>query len=232
MNALIVFPATRPDVARRIPIAGLAAGEQVLGIDMRPADRRLYGITSGNRIILIDTVTGAATSVGMGFTPPLDTRDLGFDFNPTVDRIRVHTITRLNPRYHPDLGTTVAVDSLLRYDASVADTLSPRIVATAYTNSVPGAQTTTLYAIDAERDVLVLVSNPNAGVAQIVGRLGVNTTANTGFDIAGTDAFVAFTAPGSRFSVFGRIDLATGTVSAIGSIGTGVPPIRGLAASL
>ncbi|MCU0648577.1 MAG: DUF4394 domain-containing protein [Gemmatimonadaceae bacterium] len=232
-NALVVFPAGRPDlITRRVPMGGLAAGEQVLGIDFRPVDRRLYGITSANRVITIDTLTAATASVGTGFTPAINARDIGLDFNPTVDRIRVHTIARQNPRLHPDLGTIVAVDSTLRFDPmSVTDTISPRIVATAYTNSVPGATTTTLYAIDSERDVLVLVANPNAGVLQIVGRLGVNTNANAGFDIAGTDAFVALTAPGGTFSTFGRVDLATGAFTVLGAIGSGVPPLRGIAAS-
>lgn len=55
---------------------------------------------------------------------------------------------------------------------------TPQIGGTAYTNSVAGATSTTLYAIDVARDVLVTLANPNDGIITTVGPLGVNTTAD------------------------------------------------------
>jgi hypothetical protein len=106
-------------------------------------------------------------------------------------------------------------------------------VAADYTNSFDGATSTTLYDIDSGSDRLFTQGSvggapvsPNTGNLFDVGPLGVDTTDNAGLDIApasGT-AFASFEladSPGS--SVLHRVNLSTGTATAVGTIAGGMP---------
>jgi hypothetical protein len=191
-NALISFGSLRRDViATRIAVTGLQAGETLQGIDFGPVDGRLYGQGSTSRVYTLNVTTGAATVVGTGaFTPVLAGTNFGFDFNPVPNRIRVYGDLIQNLRLVPNLGgatdgTTAAVDGMLAYAAGDAGAgTTPSIGGTAYSNSVSGATTTTLYGIDFTRDALMTLANPNDGVTTTVGPLGYNTTGDVGFDIA------------------------------------------------
>ena len=127
------------------------ADEQIVGLDVRPADKQLVALGSTSRLYRIDGASGAATAIGSAsFVPAFAGTSLGFDFNPTVDRIRVTSDARQNLRLHPDTGATAAVDGQLAYAAGDAGAGStPRIVGSAYTNSVAGATTTQLFDLDA-----------------------------------------------------------------------------------
>lgn len=229
-----------------VPITGLAGGESILGIDNRPANGRLYGLSSANRLYTISPFTGVATAVGQAaLNPTLRGTAFGFDFNPVPDRIRVVSDARQSLRAHPDTGAVVDADpntdgvqpdGTLTYDA--ADTnkdATPRIVGAAYTNSVAGATTTTNYAIDAGLDVLVTQGSvggtpvsPNTGRLFTVGRLGVDAADAVGFDITPDGrAFAALTRPGEATSALYSIDLATGAARSLGTLGGG-QSIRGL----
>ncbi|HEX8319057.1 DUF4394 domain-containing protein [Longimicrobium sp.] len=229
---LVTFGSQNPDEARRVAISGLQAGETLAGIDFRPVDGRLYAVGSSSRLYTVDTLTAAATAVGTTpFTPALAGSAFGFDFNPTVDRIRVHGNTNQNLRLHPVTGALAFVDTALTYVAGDPGAgTTPRVSGTAYTNSVSGATATVLFGIDSNRDVLVLVGAPNGGRMTTVGSLGVNTTDDVGFDIAGPDAsreaYVTVTV-GSR-SELHTINLSTGATTRIGTIGTS-SPVRGIA---
>jgi hypothetical protein len=229
-NMLVVFASARPDlVSRRVAVAGLGAGEQILGIDFRPVDGRLYALGSSSRIYTLDTLSGAATAVGAAFTPALTGTSSGFDFNPVADRIRVHTDAAQNLRLVPTTGAIGVVDGALAYAATDPGAGSaPAIAGSAYTNSVAGATTTALFAIDATRDVLVVINNPNDGILATVGALGVNTTTAVGFDIQGADAYATLTGSGTTFSTLYRINTTTGSATAIGNIGGGAQ-LRGIA---
>ncbi len=141
---------------------------------------------------MIDPVTGAATAVGAAFTPALSGTAFGFDFNPTVDRIRVVSDTGQNLRLNPDTGAVAAVDGALNPGA-------PHVVGSAYTNNFAGATTTTLYAIDAATDQLLIQNPPNNGTLAPVGPLGVDTGDDVGFDITANDgvAFATLTIGGT-----------------------------------
>jgi hypothetical protein len=156
----------------------------------------------------------------------------GFDFNPTVDRIRVTSDADINLRVHPDTGALVATDGPLAYAADDPNVgQNPFVTASAYTNNFAGATTTTLYDIDTNLDVLVTQIPPNSGTLNTVGPLGVNATDVNGFDIAtfsGT-AFAALNTGGNE-SVLYTVNLATGAVTPVGQIGpAGTGAVRGLA---
>lgn len=229
-NRLVLFGSTSAGTpTSRTTITGLQAGEQVLGIDFRPVDGRLYAVGSSSRVYTIDTMTAAATVVGTGFTPALSGSAYGFDFNPVPDRIRTHSNAGQNLRLHPGTGALAATDGVLTYapgDPGVGSAFS--ITGTAYTNSVAGATTTTLYAIDSARDVLVTLASPNNGVMTTVGPLGVSTGEDVGFDIfPGSGTAYATLTNGGRSSLY-TINLATGQATLVGEI-RGVGALRGIA---
>ena len=67
-------------------------------------------------------MTGAATAVNA--TPialALGTGKIGFDFNPTVDRIRVTSSNRANFRLNPVDGSIAATDTQLAYATTDAN---------------------------------------------------------------------------------------------------------------
>jgi len=56
---LVLFDADHPEAARTVQPTGLSA--RLLGVDWRPADRQLYGLTTSNDIYRLDATTGTAT---------------------------------------------------------------------------------------------------------------------------------------------------------------------------
>lgn len=161
-------------------ITGLQAGENILGIDMRPATGQLYALGSTSRLYAINMSSGAATAISaVPFLTPLSGTAFGFDFNPTVDRIRVVSNTGQNIRLNPIDGTVAAVDAALNPG-------TPMVSAAAYTNNFPGSTVTVLFDIDPNTDKLYTQNPPNNGVLVETGSLGVDVTADNGFDIGGT----------------------------------------------
>lgn len=252
-NHLISFNAGQPqNILSRKPLGGLRPGEEILGIDYRVARGVLYALGrsgSAARLYTIDTASGRATPVGNGaLTVALEGGELGFDFNPVVDRIRVVGTTGQNLRLHPDTGAVVdanpdlagqQLDVRLAYARGDANAgRAPAVVSAGYTYNKVNDKITTNYAIDAAAGTLVIqgskegatpVVSPNAGFLTTVGKLGVAPFERAAFDIADTTgaAFLATTAPGARDSKFHLVDLETGAARFMGTIGGG-EAVRGI----
>jgi hypothetical protein len=179
-NTLLIFnPENAGNMITR-PITGLQAGENVLGIDMRPATGQLYALGSSSRIYTINMANGAATAVGAApFSQSLNGSWFGFDFNPTVDRIRIVSNTGQNLRVHPVTGAVAFVDGALNPG-------TPAVDAAAYTQNFSGTTTTTLYVIDYIADQLYTQSPPNNGTLNLVNPLSLDISQGNGFDIGGT----------------------------------------------
>jgi hypothetical protein len=160
-----------------VNITGLATGERLLAIDFRPANGQLYGVSSASRIYTINLISGVAMPVGAPFTPAINGEFVGFDFNPTVDRIRLVTDADQNLRLNPNTGQVAAVD--MPINPATAD-----VTAVAYTNSFAGATSTTLYDIDVATNQLYIQNPPNNGNLVAVGSLGVQAVGEAGFDIS------------------------------------------------
>ncbi len=167
------------------PITGLAADDPLVGIDRRPADGSVVGLTGGGVVYKIDPATAAATAVGEAIDPALESTAFGFDFNPTVDRIRVGASTGQNLRLNPDTGTigtnpdtgAPTIDGKLAFaDGDANAGAAPKAVGAAYTNSVAGATRTQLYVVDAATGSLALQMPPNDGILNTVGSLGVDAS--------------------------------------------------------
>jgi len=207
-NNLHIFNPTNPALVQK-SISGLQAGETVLGIDFRPRNGQLYALGSSSRIYTLNTSTGAATAVGSGpFSPALSGDNFGFDFNPTVDRIRVVSSSRQNLRLHPETGAVAFIDGNLNPGA-------PAVSAAAYTNNFAGATATILYDIDTNTDKLYQQDPPNAGMLMEVGSLGVDVSGANGFDIGGTSGLAYGILTVGNATKLYRIDLGTGTATAV-----------------
>jgi hypothetical protein len=232
-NTLLNFNPGAPGVINSARfITGLAQGESVVGIDFRPADGRLYALTSASRLYTINPTNGFAAPVGASpFTTALNGVNFGVDFNPVPDRLRVVSDADQNLRLNPNNGAVAGVDTTLAFASGDANAgPSPNIVAAAYTNNFAGATTTTLYGIDSERDTLVTQGSvggatvsPNTGQLFTVGNLNVNTTGLVGFDIAPVTnaAFASLTTQGASVSQLYTINLASGAATLVGTIGGG-----------
>ena len=206
-----------------IPISGMKeVGELIDGIDFRPVDGVIYGVSNRNRLYKIDPVSGVATQVGAATFPIELTEKHGFDFNPTVDRIRVLDGPTRNIRLNPDTAAQL-VDTPLTYAAGDGLFGQPvTINAIAYSNNAPGSATTTLFGIDHNFDVLVRIGgvdgnpSPNTGLVSSIGPLGVNAGADTHFDIGASNlAFATIDVLGNP-SLF-TVNLSTGAASLIGA---------------
>lgn len=237
-NRLIQFDSNDPDdIISKRRVTGLQRNERLLGIDFRPANGALYGLGSSSRLYVIDVNTGAATPVGSGpFSPALQGKVFGFDFNPTVDRIRVVSNTGQNLRLNPIDGTVAAVDAALVYAATDANAgRTPSVAGAAYTNPDNDPATgTTLYDIDTRLDILVIQNPPNNGVLNTVGSLRRNAERLLGFDIAASGVAYAAWAEDDDDddNRLVSIDLTTGRATKLGEIDTDGGSITGLAAPI
>ena len=210
---------------------GITAGETTVGIDFRPATGQLfalgYNATAGTATVYaVNITTGGLTAAGAAIPLALGaaTDRVGFDFNPTVDRIRVVATNGNNYRLNPNDGTLVLKDGNLTAGATVG--------AVAYTNSSSAANSTALYDYDAVAGQLYLQNPPNNGTLVAVGAAGGPMSADgADFDIfntRGTTTNAAFlaVAPGGtagapNFDNLYTVDLTAGTAAAVGRIGLG-----------
>ena len=232
---LLSFRAAAPEAARSRPITGLPGGVVLKGIDFRPATGDLYALGSDKVVYRVNPRTAIAVAEGPAFetaATALAGDRIGFDFNPTVDKIRVTSDADDNLRLDPDPGSLLATDTKLT-PAEVT------VVGSAYTNSSFAAfanrpATTMLFAIDvASSPDRIWLQNPaNAGTLVTPRSLGFDLRSDLGFDIAGADdvGYLAGTRTGRSGADLYRVDVTTGDTRRLGRIGHGNVTITGLAA--
>jgi hypothetical protein len=246
---LVLFLSDDPDDVKVVKIKGLQRREEILGLDKRPLTGELYALGSSARLYTIDHLTGRATAIGLApFTNELVGTKFGFDFNPTVDRIRIVSNAGLNIRVNPTNGLLAAIDGNLAYATNDTNAgVLPRVVAAAYINNDTNPATgTVLYDIDSSLDVLAIQNPPNSGTLVTVGPLGYDVKKTVGFDVAGSDgtAYASlvvkknkkdddgddhdkkFRGSSDRAHLF-TIDLLTGAATHVGKIG-GPKPLTAL----
>jgi len=222
-NVLVnVSPSAPSTVISALPIQGIPAGVTFLGIDYRPADKQLYGFGTDSRLYRINTLTGVALQVGGVAVAGLTGTYYGFDFNPVVDRARIVNEADENRRISAVDGSDITDPPLAFAVGDVNAGQDPFVTAIAYTNSVAGATTTTVYGIDQGGNQLVTINPANNGTLNTVGDIviGVNIGA-VGFDIAANGiAYASFDA-GNGVSNLLTIALVTGAATLVGQLGTG-----------
>jgi hypothetical protein len=162
-------------------IRGLMGGERLVGIDFRPANGMLYGLGNAGGVYIIDPQDGTAmrqSTVQTDMMQPvaLMGSSFGVDFNPVPDRLRVVSDQGQSLRINVDTGVAI-VDGALNPGGM-------GVTAVAYTNNDADMTTATvLYDIDTMADQLSIQAPPNAGTLNLVGALGTDVGAATGFDI-------------------------------------------------
>ena len=112
-NRLLFFDSATPGTVTKL--FTITNDEPLVGIDFRPATGDLYALggTSG-RLYVLNLVSGAGSNPS-GTPPVLIGFRFGFDFNPTVDRIRVTSDAEQNIRLNPDNGTVAGTDTNLQF---------------------------------------------------------------------------------------------------------------------
>ncbi|MBY0531567.1 MAG: DUF4394 domain-containing protein [Xanthobacteraceae bacterium] len=158
-------------------------GVQLIGIDVRPADGMLYGVTANGQVGTLDPKTGVFTKkadlsekLKAGVTATVD-------FNPAADRLRIMGSDGTSHRVNVDDGK-VTVDGSHKYaDGDANKGKTPRVIAGSYSNSIKGTKETALYNIDAANGVLVRQAPPNDGVLNTIGALGIKLNGPAAFDI-------------------------------------------------
>lgn len=195
----------------------LSGGARLVGIDVRPADGKLYGLTMDGAIVTIDAMSGKWEKKSQLSEKLPDGATFTVDFNPAADRLRVIGSDGTSLRINVDDGKAI-VDGRLRYaDNDAAKGKQPRVTAGAYINSFAGTKETTLYDIDAAAGSLVRQAPPNDGILNTIGSLGVKIEGPVAFDImsdgkGGNSAWLM--ASGALHTV----DLSTGTAKKVSDI--------------
>lgn len=206
-------------------ITGTAAGETFVGIDLRPSNNLVYGISSANRIYTINPNTGVSLFVANLSQSIIDAtnKSYGFDINPIVDRT-ANASLRLVSSTGDNYGINATTGAV-----TVATSIAAGFTGVAYRNSdasTPAVApvSTELYYINSITDTLASAqTNFNNPVITTDGPLGVNILNATGFEITrSSNAYGAFlTNSNSLNSDFYTVDLDAGTALRVGSfIGT------------
>ena len=238
-NNLISFDSDLPGVVRNIvPVTGITAGQILAGMDYRPATGELYALGYNNmtgeaRLYTINAATGVATAIGAApVMLEAGMNKIGFDFNPTVDRIRVTGSNNANYRLHPVTGAIAATDADLAFAAGDVNAgVDPSVGAVAYTNSYIGSTATTLFNYEDSLNVITRQDPPNNGVLNTRGSTGImlnpadpSADMDIYFDAEASAnlAFLNANAGTSMMDGFYSLDLNTGSATLIGKIGLGI----------
>jgi hypothetical protein len=212
-NILVRFSPGNSEAGRPIQVRGVDGS--LKGIDVRPANGLLYGVSDTDKIYTINLSSGAATQVGTLSTSFDGGFQSGFDFNPQLDRLRINSL-RQNFSVNVDNGAAAAQTALAYIAGDRNAGRDPNVTAAAYTNNVAGATSTQLFTIDYDLDVLLLQDPPPTGQLRTIGSLGVNFSPIGGFDIATNAQGVnsAFAVSGSTLY---SINLQTGGATRVGT---------------
>lgn len=234
---LVCFNEKRPGKVRIIgTVNGLQMDTQLVGIDFRVQDGKLYGVGDAGGVYTLDTSNALATLVNRLSVPLSGTR-FGVDFNPVADRLRIVSDAGQNLRHNVNAGGVTLSDGALNYTAG---TTALGVSGAAYTNNdltapvttppTPATTGTTLFVLDATLDQIVLQSPPNNGSLVATGKLTLDTSALSGFDIYSTvvagvttqnRGLATLTAADGSVGLY-DINLLTGKASALGKLPTSV----------
>ncbi len=195
-------------------------GVNLTGIDFRPLTNQLYGYDN-DKLYVLNLSTGTAQ---LAFDVSNTSGTVGFDFNPTVDRIRVIGLSGANFRLNPLDGSTTVDGAFTFALGDVNFGRVPAITAVAYTNNdVDPSTGTTLYAIDPTLGQLIQISSPNGGSINTVGSLGIgNFGTVSSFDIVtvgGVNTGFFTTLMSGGLSQLYAINLTNGAASLVGAVG-------------
>jgi hypothetical protein len=242
-NEIARFDTAAVASATRTAITGLAANDRFVGIDLRPTDNKIYGVTLSNKIYTVDEFTGATTFVASLASAIINPAlGYGIDFNPVNDYAGTASL-----RLVSSAGNNYAITAGTGAVGNAANTIAAGFSGVAYTNSAAlasaGPASTALYYIDSTNDTLAIAPSAfNTPTITTVGALGVDALRANGFEILGNgQAYAALNVDAGTSLTTGiySINLATGaatlqgtfngTLSGLTSSVTAVPEPHALA---
>ena len=239
-----ILSTTTANVANVVstPITLVPNNETLLGLDWRPKNSTLYVVSSNGTASKLYTLTDPGSVLSL--TPvsllpsPIVGTSQGIDFNPVLDVLRiVNAEDGSSYRVNPISGASIKNGTVdfAAGDPNAADK-SPRVVAAAYTTSVPipgsGASTTLYDIVDlASGNDILVTQETNSSVLTTVGSLGITVDANTSFDIVtvedndGKRTDYGYLLVGKSFY---SVNLTSGATTLVGTVGGGNVTTRGL----
>lgn len=224
-NWLVVIEGAKPAVTKSMQVTGV---DRLLGIDVRPSNGWLYGVSDTGWVVTIDMSNGKATPVvQLDKSIPAGTGAI-VDFNPKADKLRFMSTDGTNLRADVESGKVVTDGSLAFEAKDMHAGESPAIVAAAYTNSYGKPDKTAMYDIDAKIVALINQVSPNDGTLKAVGKLGVKAAAQYAFDVH-NDGNGKDTAWLVADNTLYSVDLMTGKASKIGQVTGATGMIRDIA---
>lgn len=214
-KTLVMFDTETLEVSGATELLGV---ERLLGIDMRPADGTLVGVTEDFRVLELD-IEGQTAREMSRMDKPLPVSDMPVivDFNPMADKLRFMTGTT-NHRVDVDTGA-VTVDGSLAFEGNDMHAgEAPAIVAAAYINSYGKPEGTAMYDIDSTIVALIQQTSPNDGTLAAIGKLGLDAPSETyAFDIE-TSAELENTGWLVNGNTLYTVDLESGMATEKGSL--------------
>lgn len=214
-KTLVMFDTDNPSVSKSMDVDGV---DSLLGIDLRPSNRTLIGVTDDHHIVEINPATGEAMMKSkMDTMLPVDGGPVIVDFNPAADKLRFMTGTT-NHRVDVDSGK-VTVDGSLAFESKDMHAgEAPDIVAAAYINSYGKPDKTAMYDIDKTIVALIQQTSPNDGTLGAIGKLGINNPGEYyAFDVQ-TTADMTNTGWLVTDNILYTVDMKTGKATAKGAI--------------
>ncbi|MGW7342705.1 DUF4394 domain-containing protein [Streptomyces sp. NPDC054854] len=209
-------------------VSGLSADREIVGIDFRVQDKKLYGVGDLGGIYILDQATAKAEKVSQ-LSVQLAGNAFGVDFNPAADRLRIVSDTGQNLRHNlgdPAAPKTTTADVALTNPAAPPATPKPTpakgVTGAAYTNNDLSSTTaTTLFDLATGKARVSVQSPANAGTLAPTGNLGATAGPSAGFDIyfsPETKTNHGFASVQTENSYrFHSVDLLSGTATTAGS---------------
>jgi hypothetical protein len=196
------------------------ANGRMVGIDQRPSDGMLYGVTTDGTVYTVDASSGQATMKSkLEIMLPAGVMAT-VDFNPLADRLRLLGSDGTSLRANVEDGK-VTVDGRLKYaEADKNAGKTPKVTAGAYSNSVKGTKETALYDIDTAMGTFLRQAPPNDGILVTLGEAGLKAD-DISFDIS-TDAEGKNTGFVVTGGMLHTLDITSGAVKALGKV-AGLP---------
>ncbi len=243
---LLTFSAAAPGTVSSTTIGNLPVGQVLVGIDSRPATGELFvlgynAVTQRVQLHRFNFTTNNLVVAGpaIGLNLGTATDNIGVDFDPVTDLLRVVSTADVNVRLNPDTGALAATGTALAYATGDAHAgLNPQVAPIAYTRSYIGAASTTLYGADRSLGQLVALAAPDAGALASGAVLGPVSGTATDLDFYTNPAtraetgFLLTAGSGGLPATLYSFNPGTGATTSLGSIGGGTQPVTSIAAAI
>jgi hypothetical protein len=215
-KTLVHFDVGSGAVAKTVELKGVA---KLHGIDVRPADKMLYGVGADGTVVRIDPMSGK-TEVAIKLEKNIaDGTGAIVDFNPAADKLRFMSTDGTNLRADLATGKVTTDGSLVFLKEDMHAGESPNIVAAAYINAFGKPEKTAMYDIDATISALIQQVSPNDGTLKAIGKLDIGAASSYALDV--------YTTSGGENTVFLVADNALYTVDLMTGKATAAAKVKG-----